>query len=147
MTEPTKKDPCDELPQVALAFMNTVHCEEVLLTQRILQALDSGHKFAQVDVLMSEWVEHTVRHFAREERLMEEYKFPPFPIHLSEHVFALEDLRAAESNWLDTRDAIALNDYISHSWRGWLDEHILTMDTVTARFLSKFDIQVDLDLD
>ena len=75
---------------------------------------------------MSEWVEHTVRHFAGEERLMEEYKFPPFPIHLSEHVFALEDLRAAESNWLD--------------------ERISTMDTVTARFLSKFDIQVDLDL-
>ncbi len=147
MTEQTIKDLCDELPQVALDFMNTVHCEEVLLTQRIQQALDSGQEYAQIDALMSEWVEHTVRHFAREERLMEEYKFPPFPLHMSEHVFALEDLRTAESNWLDTRDAKALSDYISHNWRGWLDEHISTMDTVTARFLSRFDIQVDLDLD
>lgn len=142
-----ENDACKSLPLVALDFMNIVHCEEVLLTQGILQALESEPEASAVDRLVSDWVEHTIVHFAREERLMEEYRFPPFGIHQHEHTLALETLRNVEANWLTTRDAGALANYIEHDWQNWLMQHISTLDRVTAAFLAQFDIQVDLDLD
>lgn len=142
-----ENDACKALPLVALDFMNTVHCEEVLLTQGILQALESESEASAVDRQVNDWVEHTVVHFAREERLMEEYRFPPFGIHQHEHILALEILRNAQANWLATRDAGALANYIEHEWHNWLMQHISTLDRVTANFLAQFNIQVDLDLD
>jgi len=144
---PDQTEICKALPQVALDFMNTVHCEEVLLVQCLLQALESNLENAKIDSLLNEWVAHTVAHFAREERLMEEYRFPPFGIHQHEHELAMEALLGAQSNWLTIRDGSALEAYIEHDWRTWLNQHISTMDMVTARFLAQFDIQVDLDLD
>ena len=85
-----KLEICQQLPQVALDFMNTVHCEELLLTQTLLQALAAVQGKARIDALLDEWVEHSVAHFAREERLMEEYRFPPFMIHQGEHKQALK---------------------------------------------------------
>ncbi len=147
LTEQKITDICEALPQAALDFMNTVHCEEVLLTQKLQQALESKQEHDKVDALLRKRVQHTVRHFAREERLMEECRFPPISMHQGEHVLVLEALDTAESNWLATRDASALDDYLSQGWRNRLIQHISTMDTVTARFQVRFDIQVDLDLD
>ncbi len=142
-----ENDPCKALPQVALDFMNTVHCEEVLLVQSLLRALEFNHENAEIDSLLNDWVEHTVAHFAREERLMEEYRFPPFGIHQHEHELAMEALLNAQSSWLAARDSEVLAAYIEHDWHDWLTQHISTMDRVTARFLAQFDIQVNLDLD
>jgi len=143
----TKIDHCAAIPQVALEFMNTVHCEEVLLTQTLLQALDMSDTAETIDALIEQWLAHTLTHFAREERLMEEYRFPPRVIHQQEHQRALEALRAAKQHWHSARDPIALKRYVEHNWRSWLHQHISTMDRVTANYLEQFDIQVDLDLD
>ena len=145
MSEQKTTDLCQQLPQVALDFMNTVHCEELLLTQRLYEALKEEQGDEQIDALLQEWVEHTVTHFAREERLMLEYHFPPYPIHQGEHEQALETLRKVQSSGLSARDHDALIQYIKYDGSRWLFNHISTMDMVTANFLAQFDISVDLD--
>jgi len=55
-------------------------------------------------------------HFAREDRLMKEYRFPPYAIHNSEHKHTLEAMRAAQANWLATRDYRVLENYIKQDW-------------------------------
>jgi hemerythrin len=134
---------CAELPQVAMPFMNTVHCEELALVGELLREMGSHAAPDAVTAKLAEWVAHTEAHFARENRLMEQYGFFATPVHQMEHVQALEQLRAVQQQWLVLHDQAALLAYIQQ-WREWLQQHISTMDFVTAHFLSQFNIQVEL---
>lgn len=135
---------CSLIPQVAMPFMNIVHCEELTLVGDLLEQVEKTASPEEIDTRLAGWLAHTEAHFAREERLMEEYSFPPYPVHQMEHVQALQQLRAIQQHWLDTRDHAALASYIRRDWSAWLHQHISTMDFVTANFLSQFDIQVAL---
>ncbi len=144
MNTKTEFNDCNALPEVAMPFMNTVHCEELTLVAGLLAKVKAQAPTEEIDAVLAEWVTHTEEHFAREERLMEEYRFPPFPIHQSEHMQALDSLRSAQKNWQDSREADALANYIEVDWREWLQQHVGTLDLVTANFLSQFGIEVDL---
>lgn len=134
---------CSALPEVAMPFMNSVHCAELTLVGKLLAAVQSNAATATVDSLLAEWVEHTKAHFAREERLMTEYNFFATPCHQGEHERALLELLGVQQQWLRERDEALLPAYIQH-WREWLQQHISTMDFVTAQFLSQFNLTVEL---
>ena len=139
-----KFDDCEALPQVAMPFMNTVHCEELTLVAKLLAKLQARAAVEDIDALVGQWLSHTEEHFAREERLMEEYRFPPYPVHKMEHTKALENLNTRIQQWSASHDYDALERYIQEDWRAWLQHHISTMDRVTANFFSQFDIEVEL---
>lgn len=141
-TEPYTAD-WEALPDVAMPFMNTVHSDELALVTRLLASLENAAAPSTIDAQMSAWVEHTQAHFAREERLMQAYNFFATPCHQGEHETALLQLLGVQQQWLRERDTAILLDYI-HYWREWLQQHISTMDFVTANFLSPFNIQVEL---
>ncbi len=134
---------CSQLPEVALPFMNQVHCEELTLVRTLLQALQDEAAPEVIDQHMQHWLEHTTAHFAREERLMAEYNFFAYPMHQSEHEQVLQELNVQQQRWLEHRNYAALSSYILN-WRSWLEQHISSMDFVTAQFLSQFDIKVEL---
>lgn len=134
---------CSTLPEVALPFMNTVHCEELTLVAELVELLAEPAEAAELDDRIIAWVEHTEAHFTREERLMQEYNFFAYPMHQGEHEQALGQLREMQQQWLAKRDHNALNVYILQ-WRAWLQQHISTMDFVTAHYLSQFNPQVEL---
>lgn len=135
---------CEALPQVEMEFMNTVHCEELQLVAQLVAQLESQASAQDIDQSLNDWLVHTHEHFEREERLMEEYRFPPYPIHKMEHEKALDSLLSVQKIWLDTRDSGALLDYIKRDWRNWLQQHIMTLDRVTAHFFSQMGAQVEL---
>ena len=130
------------LPEVALPFMNAVHAEELALVEQLRSALHDATDYALCDTLFNEWIQHTHEHFDREERLMLEYDFFATPCHQGEHQQALQQLLAVQQYWLRERDAQGIIGYISE-WHAWLQNHISTMDFVTAQFLSQFPITVD----
>lgn len=132
-----------ELPQVAMPFMNTVHQDELKLVSGLLMQVESTAAPEAIDKLMAAWVEHTRTHFAREERLMQEYNFFATPCHQGEHEQALMQLLSVQQQWLRERDYNLLLEYI-HFWREWLQQHISSMDFVTAQFLNQFKITVEL---
>lgn len=127
------------LPQVALEFMNSVHGEELALVSELLTQLDGDTHNADVSAQLNAWVTHTQAHFERENFLMQEYDFFAYPMHAAEHVQALQQLKSVQLAWDKTADREALRGYIQ-SWRQWLQQHISTMDFVTAQFLSQFPI-------
>lgn len=133
---------CSTLPTVALPFMNTVHCEELELVAGLMDALVQQVPDAQLDTRLADWVAHTEAHFAREERLMREYNFFAYPMHQGEHEQALQQLRAVQGQWLASPNRDLLEGYIRH-WREWLQQHISSMDFVTAHYLSQFNPQVE----
>ena len=133
---------CSTLPEVALPFMNKVHCEELALVGKLLSELHTQPNVALCDSLFAAWVQHTQEHFAREERLMQEHDFFAYPCHQGEHHQALQTLLAVQQYWLTERDTSSIIEYIDE-WREWLQNHIATMDFVTAQYLSQFKLNVE----
>ncbi|HMT91481.1 hemerythrin family protein [uncultured Thiothrix sp.] len=127
------------LPQVALAFMNSVHSEELALVSELLTQLDDDTNNADISMQLNAWVAHTQAHFERENFLMQEYHFFAYPMHAAEHVQALQQLNSVQAFWDEAADREVLRGYIQ-SWRQWLQQHISTMDFVTAQFLSQFPL-------
>lgn len=131
------------LPEVAIPFMNTVHQAELALVTDLLTQVESLAAPEAIDSMLTAWVEHTKAHFAREECLMMEYNFFATPFHQDEHEQTLLELLGVQQQWLRERDYDLLLNYIHH-WREWLQQHISSMDFVTAQFLSQFNITVKL---
>ncbi|HPE59479.1 MAG TPA: hemerythrin family protein [Thiolinea sp.] len=145
MSTPQDFTDCTTLPEVALDFMNTVHCEELSLVAELKAALEQPDTVTD-DVVadrLQAWLEHTGAHFAREERLMQEYHFFAYPVHRGEHEWALAQLKAVQRRWQEQHNRTALLNYLQE-WRSWLQQHIGTMDTVTALYLSRFNPEVEL---
>lgn len=131
------------LPEVALSFMNQVHDEELSLVNELLAQLDQQDNESQISTQLAQWLAHTKTHFERENFLMQEYHFFAYPMHYAEHVQALQQLSVVQAAWEQSTDRAALRAYIQ-TWRNWLQQHISTMDFVTAQFLSQFPIPTDI---
>ncbi len=130
----------DALPQVAVAFMNSDHREEarrlVALTAALSALREGRGDRGEVTRLWAALVRHTREHFAREERAMEETRFPPREVHRAEHELVLSAMETEEQAFLDGGDAARLARYVERALPDWLHRHIETMDLVTARFLA-----------
>ncbi|GIT99232.1 hemerythrin family protein [Sulfurovum sp. TSL1] len=130
----------NQVPQVDMDFMNEVHKEDVDIINNIFEhilAYDGSEKSAAaIDDLFTQWIDHTVNHFQNEEIKMQEMHFPPYLAHKGEHDRALQEMRDLFSHWQQHRDIKVLKIYFIETLPAWLQNHISTMDTVTARFFA-----------
>jgi hemerythrin len=128
-----------EIPRVDAPFMNRVHDEEAELLERLKQQLAAVRAGEQelnaLDPLVDELLTHMIEHFEREERLMQQIGFPPYPMHKSAHDEVLEATRGVVDAWKKQPDAELLDSFFLQQLPQWLEQHIATMDFVTARFL------------
>jgi hemerythrin len=122
-------------PQVALEFMNHDHAEFVAQHDKLLGLLATPAD-TQVDELLKELLQHTRHHFAEEERLMLSTHFPPYRMHQNEHARVLTDMENQAAHWLASRDAPALQQWLTRVVAVWFVNHVSTMDLVTAQFIS-----------
>ena len=129
-----------EIPQVEMDFMNEVHKEDVDIINNIFELIlkydGSEESTIAIDELYNQWIEHTVNHFQNEEIKMQEMRFPPYLAHKGEHDRALQEMRNLFSYWQQQRDIQPLKIYFIETLPAWLQTHISTMDTVTARFFA-----------
>ena len=135
---------CETVPKVQIEFMNEVHCEEFLLMEKlnsfVQESILLNEVHSQITPHLEKIIQHTVEHFDRENRYMQEYNFPPYLMHSGEHEQALRNLKMVELEWKNNQDLKQLDQYINQVWKPWFQNHILTMDTITANFLAQFNI-------
>jgi len=135
---------------VEVDSMNTIHHEEAdmlneldeLMRQHEAGTIDD----ARLDAKLDEFLHHMTAHFAGEEAQMRAIQFPPYPIHKSEHDFQIGRARQLIEEWKQSRNLAPLADYLRAELPQWLDQHIATMDKVTAHFFSMNGKEVTLDL-
>lgn len=125
--------PAFSFPQVALDFMNRDHADFALACGKILEAL-AALDHEMIDKLLDNLLQHTVDHFAAEERVMQESGFPPYPIHKGEHDRVLADMSDRLAQWRNGRDGAALQAWLEGPVAQWFTGHVTTMDFVTAQF-------------
>ena len=130
-----------DIPEVALDIMNETHHEEAALVaglNNLIERQQAGESLeTEIDAQFDEWQTHTQAHFCRENELMIEHSFPPYPVHRSVHDEALELLAAHRQQWKESRDIGALVQYVQKTWPDWYVQHISSMDFITAQFLSQ----------
>jgi len=124
-------------PQVALDFLNRDHAEFVAMREKLLGQLSSQAPATEVDTLLDGLLEHTRRHFAEEERLMLETRFPPYAMHKGEHDHVLAEMSAHIERWKQERDAAALRNWLEKAVGDWFVTHVGTMDLVTAGYIKQ----------
>ncbi len=124
-----------DYPQVALDFMNRDHEEFVALRENLLELLTHRAAGAEVDEMLDKLLHHTRGHFAEEERLMQETRFPPYTMHKMEHDRLLAVFIEQIELWRQHRDATSLWNFAQAPLADWFTNHVSTMDFVTARFI------------
>lgn len=122
-------------PQVAVDFMNRDHEEFVALRGKLLDLIAAGST-DELDGLLDELHRHTVRHFADEEKAMQETGFPVYAVHKGEHDAVLADMAARIERWRHVRDIGALRDWLDAAVGDWFVGHVSSMDMVTAGFVA-----------
>jgi len=127
------------LPKVALKDMNEIHDVEVEILNKLYDELLKEDKDLEtIDKLFSEFLEDVKKHFSFEQGLMEKYNFFAYPMHRGEHDRILTELSQLKNRWGKDKDTNLLKQYIENYFVPWLYNHIQTMDTVTAMYLSNF---------
>lgn len=121
------------LPRVAIDFMNRDHDEFTALRATLLGHIADG-AIEAITALLDQLHQHTVRHFADEEKLMQETNFPVYPIHKGEHDSVLADMAERIAHWKQGGDLDALRRWLDMGVGDWLVAHVNSMDMVTASF-------------
>jgi hemerythrin len=130
----------EDIPQVAMDFMNDVHDEDVDIINAIYDLIlkyendSSEENEIALSSKYQAWFEHTINHFKGEEDKMLELNFPPYPMHKGEHEHALARMDEIYRSWNSSKDINILKNYISKELPEWFFQHVQTMDTVTAMF-------------
>ena len=128
-----------DIPQLAFDNMNDTHGEEVELVNKLGQALldvmQGRASSDDVSEKLEEWIEHTREHFSTENQLMENSGFPAIEVHSAEHSRVLEQLEAIQQQWQASHQAEPVADFLFNEWVQWFDNHVNTMDMVTAQYV------------
>jgi len=126
----------DILP-VSLDTMNDVHVEEAAMVNMLLEQLESEAGFEAISASLEKLLAHMQEHFAGEEKLMQEARYPSYRMHKAEHDRVLNTTRYAEMEWRNRKDVDTLREYLEDDVAAWLEQHIKAMDTPMADFVSQ----------
>ena len=117
-----------EFAKVAYEPMNEVHDKEIKILEKLLEKIENNEDFTQE---YKEFLEDVKNHFAFEEGLMQKYDFFAYIPHKMEHDKIINELEELQNG-----DRQTLKKYFDERFLPWLDNHINTMDTVTAGFFN-----------
>jgi hemerythrin len=130
----------EAIPRVELDFMNNTHFEEIEMVKELgelvisIKTDNNQQNQIQLNQKLTAWLNHTIAHFERENELMQETGFPAIEIHISEHKIALGLMQDVIRAWKENQDLNLVESYIFSAWPAWFDQHVNTMDMMTAKF-------------
>ncbi len=132
----------EDFPKVALSKMNDIHSTEIDIVNNlhdaVVKCIEGKESIETVDRLLKEFLEDVRKHFSFEQELMEKYGFFAYPMHKGEHDNVLRELASIESIWEEKKNPATIKEYLESYFAPWIINHVQTMDTVTAMFLSNF---------
>ena len=121
--------------EVGVKEIDTQHRKLVDLANELADAVRAGKGKEVLGKTLAELVRYTQTHFATEEKLMDQHKYPGTADHKQLHkdlVKTVSDFKAK----FDKGDA-ALTDEIMNFLRDWLTKHIMNIDKALARDLKQ----------
>jgi hemerythrin len=126
-----------EIQQLPVSFMNEDHAQALIILDKLLDSIRAlPADRTSVSECFQEFLNHSREHFDREEKAMASSRFPPYPIHKSEHdrvLTWLEHILATlRADTLSVTQLTGLGAEI----KTWFFQHIQSMDAVTANWVA-----------
>jgi len=116
----------DSIPKVKYPPMNEIHEKEAKVLDDLLEALENDENVKDKFEIFFDDVKH---HFKFEEDLMDKYNFFAKIPHKMEHDKVIKELEQVRD--FDNEN---MKKYFYEKFIPWLENHILTIDTVTAGY-------------
>ncbi len=130
----------DQVQHVSVDEMQHTHEEEISMLNEINELAtiyeNDKTKYTVLEEKLDAYIQHVKDHFANEERLMRLYMFPAYPVHKSEHDRVLHELNGIVIRWKQDGEIDTIIAYLRQSV-DWIINHISTMDSMTAMFISQ----------
>jgi hemerythrin-like metal-binding protein len=123
-------DVSDDRLILGVPAMDRTHREMADLVNRMADCSNASFVYLYPDL-----VSHTHTHFATEELLMRETRFPASAEHKSEHARVLGELHAFGQRLATGRIAMA-RAYVAEQLPAWFAVHLATMDSALAAHVS-----------
>ena len=122
---------------VAFEDMNVVHLEELELVNKIHDYIEGKNSIdhSVLQEMLEEFVFHLRDHFLFEETMMKETNCPILSCHESEHKRVQKILFQILTEYGKHKNVQLLKFYFEVEFKSWIENHILTMDTVTGLYL------------
>lgn len=129
----------EQVEHMSLDQMQQTHEDEIKILNEIDKLAifhDRGKAtIEELESKINEYLEHVKKHFANEERLMQEYDFPSYDMHKTAHDMFLEELESAVKLWKRYDDITKITNFIRRTPE-WIVLHVNTVDAPTANFLA-----------
>ena len=128
----------EQVDDMSVEQMQQTHENEIKILNEIEKlAFGFERKTVEIDELekkLDEYIEHVQKHFANEERLMEEYDFPSYEMHKTAHDMFLLDLSSATRQWKKFGDIKKIINFV-YKVPEWVVMHVNSVDAPTANYL------------
>lgn len=126
-----------DLPQLPVAFMNEDHVHAAEQWQEMAAALaEYPDRPARLLAACEAFLDHSREHFRREEEAMHACGFPPYAVHKQEHDRVLVWLESLRDSVRAGEEMARLRELVEREVPAWLEQHVRTMDQVTARWIA-----------
>jgi len=124
----------NKISQVKYNPMNEIHENEVKVLNELLEALKNDK---DIDKKFELFLEDVKKHFSFEEELMEKHNFFAKVPHKMEHDRIIDEIKAVKDE-LNNKELL---EYFENYFIPWLENHINTMDTVTAGYFDMIGLK------
>jgi hemerythrin-like metal-binding protein len=129
----------DEGIGTGVSPMDAEHRLQVSLVNALEDALRANREPAVIQKTFAQLVDFTSVHFQSEELMMRLYSYPELDEHAAAHATLVEQVRSIEQRREERGAAEALD--VVGELRGWVMNHIQSMDQVFAAWLAQSGIQ------
>jgi hemerythrin-like metal-binding protein len=103
------------------------------IARELCDAMSAGQGRLALGSTLDRLVQYTAVHFAYEERLMQEHRYPDFAAHKAAHDALKKKAADLQKNFEQGRVAISVE--VLQFLKGWLEHHIREADAAYAPYL------------
>ena len=120
------------------AMIDNDHKDLIILVNKLDEALHSGKGHCVLGDILDELINYTALHFGREERLMQQIKYPEFARHKNEHDALLSDVAKIQRSFKSGELNLSTRAYAFLC--EWLGRHIRTSDRLLGSVAGSLQI-------
>lgn len=118
---------------VGIASIDGQHQNLFAIARELYAAMAAGQGKGAVGPILDRLIQYTAVHFAHEERLMEQHKFPDFARHKLEHDALTKQVRTFQKDF--ETGQVSMTIQVLQFLRNWLEHHIQESDKGYAPYL------------
>ena len=115
-----------------IAQADDEHRHLIRLVNRLNQAIVDNRPATECRARIDEIIQHTMAHFAAEQKLMDTYDYPGRKIHVGEHDYLIQEVERITADFHQGSELLMLQTI-----KDWLLGHVQTADRELGRYLDE----------